>query len=244
MPRYFVDENNIKNLIIDNDNFHHLAIVNRVKVGEEVELFSNDITYKVKITKINKDSLNFEIVDEYYFNTEFNFKVTLLQAYPKGDKLESIIKHSTELGVYEIIPTITSRTIVKIEDNKKDNKLKRLNQIAIEASKQSRRNYIPKILDIKRLNEINYDNYNVKILAYEVLSTEENNKKFVEVVNSIKENDNVIIAIGPEGGFSNDEANYLIDKGFIPVSLGKRILRTETAGLYCLSVIGALKEWE
>ena len=241
MPRYFVTKENIDNLIIDSDNYHHLKVVNRVKVGEEVELFSNNITYKVKITQINKDTINFEIVDCFYFDTEFNFKVTLMQAYPKGDKLEEIIKHSTELGVYEILPVITERTIVKIDDSKKQNKINRLNLIATEASKQSRRNYIPKINDIKKLNDVDFNNYNVKIFAYEAEAVN-NNKKLLEIVSNIKENDNVIIAIGPEGGFSNNEANYLIDKGFIPVSLGKRILRTETAGLYCLSVIGAIKE--
>ena len=241
MPRYFVDEFNINNLIIDKDNFHHLKTVNRVKVGEEVELYSNGITYNVKVTKINKDSLNFEIVDQFYYDTEFNFHVTIMQSYPKGDKLEDIIKHSTELGVYEIIPTITERTIVKIDNSKKDNKINRLNAIAKEAAKQSRRNFIPIINDIKKLEEIDFSSYNVKIFAYELEATN-NNKKFLEMINSIKENDNVIIAIGPEGGFSTKEANYLIDKGFIPVSLGKRILRTETASLYCLSAIGAIKE--
>lgn len=241
MPRYFVDDYNIKNLIIDKDNYHHLKVVNRCKIGEVIELFNNDITYSVKITKINKDTIEFEIVDQFYYDTEFNFHITLMQSYPKGDKLEEIIKHSTELGVYEILPVITDRTIVKIEDNKKENKINRLNLIAKEASKQSRRNYIPKINDIKKLKDVDFSAFNVLILAYEK-EAKSNDKKFLEVINTIKENDNVIIAIGPEGGFSDEEANYLIDKGFIPVSLGKRILRTETAGLYCLSAIGALKE--
>ena len=241
MPRYFVDESNIKNLIIDKDNYHHLAVVNRCKIGEEVELFSNNITYKAEITSINKDTISFKIVDQFYYDTEFNFKVTLLQSYPKGDKLEEIIKHSTELGVYEIIPTITERTIVKIDESKKQNKINRLNIIAKEAAKQSRRNYIPKINDIKKLKEIDFSKYNVLIFAYEKLSTN-NDKTLLKLINSIKENDNVIIAIGPEGGWSEDEANYLISKGFIPTSLGKRILRTETAGLYTLSAIGAIKE--
>ena len=241
MPRYFVDESNIKNLIIDKDNYHHLAVVNRCKIGEEVELFSNNITYKAEITSINKDTISFKIVDQFYYDTEFNFKVTLLQSYPKGDKLEEIIKHSTELGVYEIIPTITERTIVKIDESKKQNKINRLNIIAKEAAKQSRRNYIPKINDIKKLKEIDFSKYNVLIFAYEKLSTN-NDKTLLKLINSIKENDNVIIAIGPEDGWSEDEANYLISKGFIPTSLGKRILRTETAGLYTLSAIGAIKE--
>ena len=241
MPRYFVSKENIDNLIIDNDNYHHLAIVNRVKIGEEVELSCNDITYKVKITNINKDTISFEILDCFYFDTEFKFKVTLLQSYPKGDKLEEIIKHSTELGVYEIIPVITERSIVRIDNNKKQNKLTRLNMIAKEAAKQSRRNYIPRIIDIVSLTDIDYSKYNKLIFAYEVEATN-NNKNFLNIINDIKDNDNIIIAIGPEGGFSTKEANYLISKGFIPVSLGKRILRTETAGLYCLSAIGALKE--
>lgn len=241
MPRYFVDDNNIKNLIIDGSNYHHLAIVNRVKVGEEVELFSNDITYKVEITKINKDTISFKIIDQFYYDTEFNFKVTLMQSYPKGDKLEEIIKHATELGVYEILPVITERTIVKIDESKKQNKINRLNLIATEAAKQSRRNYIPKINDIVKLKDVDFSKYNKLIFAYEKLSTS-NEKTLLEAINSIKENDNVIIAIGPEGGWSEEEANYLIAKGFIPVSLGKRILRTETAGLYTLSAIGAIKE--
>ena len=136
---------------------------------------------------------------------------------------------------------MTERTIVKIDDSKKQNKINRLNLIATEAAKQSRRNYIPKINDIVKLKDVDFSKYNKLIFAYEKLSTT-NSKTFLELINSIEENDNVIIAIGPEGGWSEDEANYLIAKGFIPVSLGKRILRTETAGLYTLSAIGAVKE--
>ena len=107
MPRYFVDDYNIKNLIIDKDNYHHLKVVNRCKIGEVIELFNNDITYSVKITKINKDTIEFEIIDQFYYDTEFNFHITLMQSYPKGDKLEEIIKRGKDDNAIRMINNLT-----------------------------------------------------------------------------------------------------------------------------------------
>lgn len=242
MPRYFINEDNLSKNLIDGENYHHIAVVQRAKINDVIELSCNDITYSAKITDITKEIIKFEVIDQFYFDTEFNFNITLMQCYPKGDKLDDIIKHSTELGVTNILPVMSNRSIVKLDDKKKVEKVKRFNLIAKEAAKQSRRNKIPTVLDIVNLKNVDYTKFNIKIFAYEKEATNTLNKSFLNIINSIKEFDEVIIAIGPEGGFSTDEADFLIDKGFVPVSLGKRILRTETAGLYCLSAIGAIKE--
>lgn len=237
MQRYFITSEEKNTELITGEKYHHIVNVMRAKINDEIELSYDGVIYLSKIIEINNASLKYSVIDQYYFDSEFMFNVTILQGYPKGDKIDDIIKHSTELGVNKIIPALMERSIVKLDENKRQNRKERLQKIALEASMQSKRNVVPIIGDIVGLNKIDYSEYNIKILAYEEEAKNENNN-FTTIIKSLKKNDNVIIAIGPEGGFSNNEVDYLKSKGFVACSLGKRILRTETASLYVLSAIG------
>lgn len=241
MQRYIINQEELNSNTLQGEKFHHIVNVMRSKIKEQIELSCQNVTYLVQIKEILKDSLSFEIIDQFYFETEFPFYVSLLQGYPKGDKMDDIIKHSTELGVYNIIPALMERSIVKIDDAKRKIKQERLQKIAKEASMQSKRNHVPIIESIMELNKIDLSNYNVKILAYEEEVKKENNN-LKKIIEGIKKGDKVILAVGPEGGFSPKEALMLINNGFISCSLGKRILRTETAGLFMLSAIGYAHE--
>ena len=156
---------------------------------------------------------------------------------PIGDKLDDIIKHSTELGVYEIIPTIMKRSIFKLDTKKLESKLIRFNKIAKEAAEQSFRDYVPNIPSIKYLKETDFSKFDKKILCYEESAKNNELVNFKNIISSLNKNDKVAILIGPEGGIDDSELTYLKDKGFVECALGPRILRTETASFYCLSSI-------
>ena len=189
-----------------------------------------------KISQITDEIIVCDIVNENYANTELPVNIHLFQGLPKSDKLELIIQKAVELGVSTITPVEMSRSIVKIEDKKKKSKLERFQAISESAAKQSKRTIIPEVLDI-----IPFKLALEKALNYEhVLVPYENEKGMIETDNalkSIKAGENVAIFIGPEGGFSDDEIALAKEKGGKIISLGKRILRTETAAITALSMI-------
>ena len=129
------------------------------------------------------------------------------------------------------------RTVIKIEEKKKQSKLERFNKIAKEAAEQSYRNVLPRVVDIVSLKQIDFSKFDYKILCYEEAAKNNEESNFKKILKSLKPNDKVAVVIGPEGGIDESEASYLIEKGFIPCALGKRILRTETAPFYVLSSI-------
>ena len=205
MQKYFISDDDFKNNKITSDDVFHISNVMRYKAGDKILIGNNKKVFLAKINEITKSYVTYEIIEEKIGNTELPVFISIYQGYPKGDKLDDIIKHSTELGVSEIIPTLMKRSVFKLEEKKKDSKLTRFRKIAKEAAEQSERLIIPKIPDI--------------------------------IIKQLKENDKVAIVIGPEGGIDETELNYLLSQGFIPASLGPRILRTETAPLYALSAI-------
>jgi 16S rRNA (uracil1498-N3)-methyltransferase len=209
----------------------------RYKAGDKILIGNNKKVFLAKINEITKSYVTYEIIEEKIGNTELPVFISIYQGYPKGDKLDDIIKHSTELGVSEIIPTLMKRSVFKLEEKKKDSKLTRFRKIAKEAAEQSERLIIPKIPDIISLKQIDFSKYDYKILCYEENARNNELKAFKNIIKQLKENDKVAIVIGPEGGIDETELNYLLSQGFIPASLGPRILRTETAPLYALSAI-------
>ena len=167
---------------------------------------------------------------------ELPIKLTLLQGIPKSDKLEMIIQKAIELGVSEIIPVKTNRVVVRIDEKKTQAKVNRWNAIAESAAKQSKRSIIPKVLKPQTIDnalEIVKD-YGVKLLPYE---NADGIKKTKDILNSLDSKNNIAVFIGPEGGFEEAEVKKSTDSGFEVITLGKRILRTETAGLALLSNI-------
>ena len=167
---------------------------------------------------------------------ELPVKITLLQGIPKSDKLEMIIQKAIELGVSEIIPVKTKRVVVKIDEKKVDAKVSRWNAIAESAAKQSKRSIVPKVLKPQTVENAleTVKDYSVKLLPYE---NAQGIKKTRSILDSLDTKNNIAVFIGPEGGFEEDEVKKATDFGFDVITLGRRILRTETAGLALLGNI-------
>lgn len=235
MQRYFISEKEYMEGIILSDDVFHIVKVMRNKVGDLIEICYDNRAYLAKITNLSNELVNFEIVEEISNKKQNKPNITLIQGLAKGDKNDDIIKHSTELGVDEVILLQMKRSIVKIEANKVESKLSRYKKIAKEASEQSHRNSIPEVKLLTNLNNIDFNNYDLKLL----LDEEEAKKIDGKLLSNIDFNNvkNVIFVIGPEGGIDDKERLYFIEKGFIPVSIGDNILRTETASLAFLAMI-------
>ena len=236
MAKFFVSNNLIKDdrVFIDGENVNHIINSLRCKIGEEIEISTGDgFDYLCKIEEISKDLVIAKIIDCFGNESEPNVKITLYQGLPKAEKMELIIQKCIELGIDEIVPINTDRTIVKLA-GKEEKKLDRWNKIAEAAAKQSRRGKVPKVRSIinfsKAIQQASKNDIN--IIPYE--KEEKNNIK-----NIIKDfNGKTIgIFIGPEGGFSEKEIEMAIENNIKPITLGKRILRTETAGFITTAIL-------
>lgn len=237
MQKYFISNDDFVNNKITGDDVFHIKNVMRGRVGDEILVSNQNTTALAKITKLDKE-VCFEIIKEEIGNHELPVFVSIFQGYPKGDKIEDIIKHGTELGAYEFIPTIMKRSVFKLDEKKKESKLIRFNRIAKEAAEQSYRDIVPKVVDIKTLKQISFDDFDSKIICYEESAKNGELTEFKKQISNLKPGTKIAIVVGPEGGIDDTEIKYLEDKGFVCASLGKRILRTETVVFYCLSAIG------
>ena len=238
MYHFFVEEEQVngENAYISGSDVNHIVNVLRMKIGEELLIsVKGDWDYLCKIEEIENDRVNLKLLESME-QRELPIKLTLLQGIPKSDKLEMIIQKAIELGVSEIIPVKTKRVVVKIDEKKADAKVNRWNAIAQSAAKQSKRSIIPKVLNPQTIDnalEIVKD-YGVKLLPYE---NADGIKKTKDILNSLDSKNNIAVFIGSEGGFEEAEVKKATDSGFDVITLGKRILRTETAGLALLSNI-------
>ena len=236
MYKFFVEDNQIvenKIKIIGND-WKHISNVLRMKIGEEILVTNKKTseTYKCSIKNINKDEVECIIIEEKIESTELSVKVDLYQGIPKSDKMEAIIQKSVELGVNTIFPVNMKNCIAKIKDENK--KQERWQKISESAAKQSKRNIIPSIEKSVNIDFIcnNIKNYDLVIIAYE-------NEENITIKDILKENkiEKIAIVVGPEGGLTENEVDKLINSGAKVATLGKRILRTETAPITMLSMI-------
>lgn len=233
MQRYFANKNNNQVILSDGD-VHHLLHVMRARVNDEIEAVIDGKLYSAIIKSISP--LDIEINYEIPLDTELSSNVTLFFALAKGDKIDTVIQKATELGTNKIILCNTERSIVKYEQKDVTKKLERYQKIAKEASEQSHRTRIPIIVGPINLKDIDKYMCDINLLAYEKVAGKTDN-----IPMDIK-GKSISAMIGPEGGFSEKEVELLMDKGFSLISLGKRILRTETAALYILSVLGFILE--
>ena len=239
MHHFFVSPNQIddKYVTITGGDVNHIKNVLRMKVDEEL-LVSNgqDKDYYCKIEAISDDEIKALILDEEFEGTELPTELYLFQGLPKSDKMELIIQKAVELGVKEIIPVATKRCVVKLDDKKEASKIKRSQAISESAAKQSRRTIIPEISSVMSFKEaINRaKEFELGIIPYENFKDMKETK---EVLSKVQKGIKIGIFIGPEGGFEESEVQYALDNGIHPISLGKRILRTETAGLAIVSVL-------
>lgn len=223
------------------DDVKHIVKVLRLSSGEEVILNNCEGTeYLAKIESVNKQEVILSIIETIEGSNESDIKITLYQGLPKSQKMDLIVQKGTELGIYEFKPVITSRVDVKLKGEFK--KLDRLNRISLEAAKQSKRSIVPKVLEPMNFNDVleEMDSLDLMLVPYENaedfgIKTLINNLKKENInLNEIK---TVGILVGPEGGFEEDEIIKLKDKGAHIITLGKRILRTETAGFVAASLI-------
>lgn len=232
MQRYFYEKID-KKLLLNKEDSYHIVKVMRKDLGEKIEIVSDKKVYVTEIISITNDLVTVEVIEEKETDNELKCEVVIAQALVKEQKMDYILQKATELGVSEIIPLETIRSIVKL-NKKEDKKIIRWQNIVKEASEQSKRNVIPKIsgvTSIKRLTEL--DNFKYKLLC----TVNEASRSIKTVLSNIKDSDRILIVIGPEGGFDPKEEAYLIDSGFTSISLGDRVLRTETASSFVLSCI-------
>lgn len=238
MYHFFVSEEQIngENAYIEGSDVNHIVNVLRMKPGEELLIsVKGDWDYLCKIVDIETDRVNLKVLESME-QRELPVNITLLQGIPKSDKLEMIIQKAVELGVSEIIPVKTKRVVVKIDEKKADTKVNRWNAIAESAAKQSKRSIIPKVsepMSIDNALEIVKD-FGVKLIPYENADGIDKTRKILDSMDKTK---NIAVFIGPEGGFEESEVERIKNSGFEVITLGKRILRTETAGLALLSNI-------
>lgn len=222
---------------ITGSDVNHIKNVLRMKESDELLIsdgLGND--YACQISSITDDEIFCEVVSKEYSYSELQSKIYLFQGLPKSDKFEHIIQKSVELGVYEIIPVALSRCVVKYDDKKSKSKVERWQKISESAAKQSRRAIIPNVHDVVTLDEalrIAKD-IDVKLIPYENFKDLKGTK---EIINNIKPGNSIAIIVGPEGGLAEEEVKKANEAGFKNISLGSRILRTETAPLMLLSVL-------
>lgn len=233
MPRFFVPEVTGDLIDITGADARHISFALRMAKGDEIVLCNNGIDYECVIDEFSDELVRCRVIALKRSSSEPNIDVTLYQALPKGDKFETIIQKSVELGVKRIVPVMTKRCVSRPDERTFEKKLQRYRKISEEASKQSGRGIIPEITGI-----VSFENMiseaagaDVGIICYE----RKGGKRFSEV--GLRQNISVSLIIGSEGGFDGDEAEYAVKCGIIPVWMGERILRCETAPLAALSVI-------
>ncbi len=232
MQRYFVEKKNNNKFILNKEDSYHITRVMRMKIGEKIEIVSSKKTHICSITVL-EPLVEAEIQETLKENNELNCSVTLVQSLVKEQKMDYILQKATELGVSEIIPLITTRSVVKM-DKKEIKKIERWQKIVKEASEQSKRNQIPTIKNLVTISELSkITGYDVKLLC----TVRENTKNIKNLLSNSIEGAKMIVVVGPEGGFTEQEEEQLIKGGFETVSLGSSVLRTETAPLFIMSVV-------
>lgn len=239
MQHFFVTPDQVKGdlIFVEGSDVNHMKNVLRMRIGEEVTISDgNNHQYICEIKEYESEEAILHIVEEVSTDTELSSKIYLFQGLPKQDKMELIVQKCVELGCYEVIPVATKRCVVKLDDKKAKKKIERWQQIAESAAKQAGRGVIPEVKDVLSFKEaLKYSkNLDVVLIPYELA---EGMKETKQLISEIRPGQSVGIFIGPEGGFEREEVEAAMSEGARAITLGKRILRTETAGLTTLSVL-------
>ena len=243
MPKFFIKTENLKEneeIWITGSDVNHIKNVLRKKIDDKINICNSDTqkNYECVIKNIEENKIVCKILDEVKSLAESNLNITIFQGLPKSDKMELIIQKGTELGVSEFVPVSFKRSIVKISPKDEKKKIDRWNKISEVAAKQSKRDIIPKVRNVESIKNVcnEIKNYDIVLLAYEL---EENNyiKNELLKIKNTKENYKIAVIIGPEGGIEKEEVEVLENAGAKVISLGKRILRTETVALQVSSII-------
>lgn len=238
MYQFFVEPSQIQGtrILITGKDVNHIKNVLRMQPGEEIAVSNGEDgrEYRCGIEEIREE----EIVCTLRFikeeGIELPSRIYLFQGLPKADKMELIIQKAVELGVYEVIPVATKRAVVRLDEKKAKAKIARWQSISEAAAKQSKRRVVPRITSVMSFPEAAAyaKDMQVKLIPYELAEGMEKTK---EIIRCIKPGEQIAVFIGPEGGFEESEIACAVKAGVEPITLGKRILRTETAGLTLLS---------
>ena len=258
MQHFFTSPENIreKEIIITGDDVNHIKNVLRMKPGEEISVSNGEDMkeYRCEISSIEDDRVVCTLMFVKESGVELPVNVTLFQGLPKGDKMETIIQKCTELGIYSVVPVNTKRCVMKLDPKKEKSRIARWQGIAEAAAKQSQRGVIPEVKPVMSFKEaVNLaSGFEAKSIPYEMAEGMNDTKNWIEsVINSATDyisksadsstkpvtKPGVAVFIGPEGGFTEEEVEYARNAGITPISLGKRILRTETAGMTVMSIL-------
>ncbi|MFI3172572.1 MAG: 16S rRNA (uracil(1498)-N(3))-methyltransferase [Eubacteriales bacterium] len=239
MQHFFVTPEQVSatHITISGTDVNHIKNVLRMKLGEKIEINDgNNCKYIGEIEKIEEEEILVLIQEHLESDTELSSSIYLFQGLPKADKMELIVQKAVELGVTEIIPVTTKRTIVKLDEKKKAKKVERWNGIAASAAKQSARGIIPTVTSLMSFKEaIAYaSTIQHRLIPYELAEGMQETKQRIQ---QIQPGESIGIFIGPEGGFEKEEIELAMQEGIYSITLGRRILRTETAGLTALSIL-------
>ncbi len=243
MPKFFIKSNQIKEdkVIITGEDVNHIKNVLRLNVDDDIQVCNLDtaVNYICGISKLDNEEIQCNIFNQINSDAESNIHINVFQGVPKSDKMELIIQKCVELGINEITPVEMKRCVAKIDNKSKTKKLLRWQKISEVAAKQCGRDRVPKINDVTNIKKIcnSIKEYDIVLLAYE--NEEENTLKneLLELKNKKNENLKIGIIIGPEGGLDKEEVEALKENGAKSVTLGKRILRTETVAFVLTSII-------
>ena len=230
--RFFIDEEIVnKSVTLSDEKVHHIRNVLKMKEQERLILIKNNKEYVFSIDKIEKNSIILSMEKEICEEKENTFSVTLFQGLPKGDKADFIVEIAVEAGVDSIVLLNTKRSVALFTKDNIKKKEERFLKISQSASCQSGRLKIPEVKCVLKIDELDFSDFDLLILCYE----DENKTTLKQVLKSNSDKKKIGIFIGPEGGIDESEVTKLSHLGFVSASLGKRILRCETAGLYALA---------
>ncbi len=244
MHRFFAEPGQIgeKEIVITGADVNHIRNVLRMRADEEVLIADGQgAEYRCKLTDLGENEVRAQILWKLDGNAELASAVTLFQGLPKSDKMDLIVQKCVELGVDRIVPVSTKRAVVKLDAKKEQTRLKRWNTISESAAKQSGRGVIPEVSGVMSFEKALEDakKLDVLLIPYE---RAENMAETRRVMGSIQPGQSVGLFIGPEGGFEESEVEEAVAAGAQAITLGKRILRTETAGLAVMAMLGYLLE--
>jgi 16S rRNA (uracil1498-N3)-methyltransferase len=234
MQRYFSNLVSDNCYLLSNDDSYHIKKVMRMNLGDKIEIVDNKKLFICEI--ISLDPVKAKVIETINENNENDKKIILVQSLVNETKMDYVLQKGTELGVNEFYAFKSHNSVIK-ENEKSNKKIVRWQKIVKEASEQSKRNIIPKVCDIVDITTLCKIEADVKML----LTVNETTKNIKNILKELKKYDTLIIVVGPEGGFTSQEEETLIKNGFISTSLGKRVLRTETAGMAAISMINY--EW-
>lgn len=228
MQQYFAKN---KNLELEDSDYHHIKNVMRMKKDDIIKVVFDNVIYTCKLTSISNKSA-FEIINKEEKDKK-DYSVDVAFSLIKEQKLNYLLQKTAELGAGMLIPINTKRSVVKIDKKKETSKIDRWQKICKEASEQSFRSNMPKINSILNLEDLIYMDYDLKLLC----SLNKNTKNIKKVIQKNNKCVKILLVVGPEGGFDPKEEEYLLNNGFVSVSLGNTVLRAETAPVVALSMI-------